>query len=72
MQLPCAHILTSTLNNSLILAIASSTFLINYLHFVLTVKYRKASGIKYPNAYASQEQADKDKNAYMFNCGTLL
>ena len=35
----------------------------------LTAKYRKASGVKYPNAYASNELAEKDVNAYTFNCG---
>ncbi|KAL6863194.1 hypothetical protein ACO1O0_003438 [Amphichorda felina] len=51
-----------------ILAIASSTFLVNFLHTGLTSKYRKASGVSYPNAYASHELATKDKNAYRFNC----
>lgn len=34
-----------------------------------TAKFRKASGLKYPIAYATPEQADKDPNAYLFNCG---
>ncbi|UNI24464.1 Glutathione transferase [Purpureocillium takamizusanense] len=52
----------------LVLAAATATFFINTLHFTRTSKFRKASGIKYPNAYASAEQADKDPNAYRFNC----
>ena len=35
----------------------------------LTGKFRKASGVKYPNAYASNELAEKDVKAYTFNCG---
>jgi hypothetical protein len=27
--------------------------------------------VKYPNAYASAEEADKNRNAYAFNCGTV-
>jgi glutathione S-transferase len=34
-----------------------------------TAKLRKASNIPYPNAYATHEQAEKDVNAYRFNCG---
>ncbi|KAG8415218.1 hypothetical protein J3458_009083 [Metarhizium acridum] len=33
-----------------------------------TSMLRNASGIKYPNSYASAEQAEKDGNAYAFNC----
>lgn len=35
---------------------------------VLTSKARKASGLKYPIAYASNELAEKDNAAYQFNC----
>lgn len=55
--------------NSLVLAAATSTFFVNTLHVLRTSSLRKASGVKYPNAYASTELADKDKNAYAFNCG---
>ena len=48
---------------------ASSTFFVNYYHMLLTSKYRKLAGQKYPIAYASNELAEKDKNAYKFNCG---
>ncbi|KAI1771788.1 membrane-associated proteins in eicosanoid and glutathione metabolism [Hypoxylon cercidicola] len=51
-----------------VLAVAVSSLWVNTFHFVLTVKARKASGIGYPIAYASQEQADKDPKAYAFNC----
>ncbi|XP_044721934.1 MAPEG family domain-containing protein [Hirsutella rhossiliensis] len=52
----------------LVLAAATSTFFVNTLHVVRTSKFRKASGLKYPIAYATTEQADKDPNAYLFNC----
>ncbi|KYK59678.1 microsomal glutathione S-transferase 3 [Drechmeria coniospora] len=52
----------------LVLAAATATFFLNTVHVGRTSKFRKASGIKYPNAYASTEQADKDPNAYLFNC----
>ncbi|KAL6862361.1 ER glutathione S transferase [Trichoderma novae-zelandiae] len=35
---------------------------------VRTSKFRKASGIPYPIAYATPEQAEKDVAAYRFNC----
>ncbi|POR33428.1 DNA polymerase type-X family protein pol4 [Tolypocladium paradoxum] len=52
----------------LVLAAATTTFFVNTIHVLYTTKFRKASGVKYPNAYASAEQADKDPNAYLFNC----
>ncbi|KAH7309430.1 glutathione S-transferase-like protein [Stachybotrys elegans] len=52
----------------LVLVAASSTFFLNLWHILLTSSARKASGIKYPVAYASKEEADKDKNALLFNC----
>ncbi|KAK4137951.1 membrane-associated proteins in eicosanoid and glutathione metabolism [Trichocladium antarcticum] len=51
-----------------VLLAATSTFFVNTYHGLLTSRYRKASGIKYPTAYASAEQADKDPKAYTFNC----
>ncbi len=36
---------------------------------MLTSSARKKSGIKYPNSYASAEQAEKDPKAFAFNCG---
>ncbi|KND88502.1 hypothetical protein TOPH_06807 [Tolypocladium ophioglossoides CBS 100239] len=47
----------------LILAAATTTFFVNTIHVLRTSKFRKASGVKYPNAYAPAEQADKDSNA---------
>jgi glutathione S-transferase len=38
---------------------------------LLTSKARKASGLKYPIPYASNELAEKNELAYKFNCGTL-
>ncbi|KAI1405620.1 membrane-associated proteins in eicosanoid and glutathione metabolism [Hypoxylon fuscum] len=51
-----------------VLTVAASSFFINTFHFVLTASARKKSGLGYPIPYASQEQADKDPNAYAFNC----
>ncbi|XXH00395.1 hypothetical protein Hte_006739 [Hypoxylon texense] len=51
-----------------VLVVAVSSLLVNTLHFALTVKARVASGLAYPIAYASQEQAAKDPKAYAFNC----
>jgi hypothetical protein len=55
---------------SFVLAAATSTFFLNYVHMILTVKARKQSKIAYPNAYASDELAKKDPAAFAFNCGT--
>ncbi|KAJ6444191.1 MAPEG family protein [Purpureocillium lavendulum] len=52
----------------LVLAAATATFFVNTIHATRTSKFRKASGVKYPNAYASAEQAEKDPSAYRFNC----
>jgi glutathione S-transferase len=40
---------------------------INTYHKFVTAGARKASGIKYPTPYATQEQADKDPKAFRFN-----
>ncbi|KZZ99361.1 hypothetical protein AAL_01933 [Moelleriella libera RCEF 2490] len=53
----------------LVLAAATSTFFVNTLHSIRTSSLRKVSGVKYPNAYASAEQADKNGDAHAFNCG---
>jgi glutathione S-transferase len=53
-----------------VLLAAASTYFANFYHIVLTSKARKASGIKYPVAYAANEVADKDPKAFLFNCGT--
>ncbi|KAI0491259.1 membrane-associated proteins in eicosanoid and glutathione metabolism [Xylaria cf. heliscus] len=50
-----------------VLAVATSTIFINTYHKLLTSAARKASGLKYPIPYATQEQADKDPKAYKFN-----
>ncbi|CAM1510272.1 Fc.00g006070.m01.CDS01 [Cosmosporella sp. VM-42] len=51
-----------------VLVAATSTFFINSLHVVLTSNARKASGLKYPIPYASNDLAEKDSKAYKFNC----
>jgi len=55
--------------SSYVLAAATSTFFINTYHSLLTSKFRKASGVAYPAAYASNEVAEKDPKAFAFNCG---
>lgn len=56
-------------NDRYVLLAATSTFFLNTYHGILTSAGRKASGQKYPIAYASNELADKDPKAYAFNCG---
>lgn len=51
-----------------VLLVATSSALVNLWHGGQTVKARKASGIGYPNTYASAEQAEKDPAAYKLNC----
>ncbi|KAK3359786.1 hypothetical protein B0T25DRAFT_109675 [Lasiosphaeria hispida] len=51
-----------------VLLAATSTFFVNTFHGILTGKYRKASGVKYPAAYAANEVAEKDPKAFTFNC----
>lgn len=53
---------------SYVLLAVSSTFFVNVYHSALTIKWRKLSGQKYPVAYASNELAAKDTNAFRFNC----
>lgn len=50
---------------------ATSTAFVNVYHGLLTSRYRKASGIKYPAAYAANDVAEKDPKAFAFNCGKL-
>ncbi|KAG9250375.1 MAPEG family protein [Emericellopsis atlantica] len=51
-----------------ILAVASSTFLLNTYHFFLTGSSRRASGVAYPAPYATDEQVAKNPKALTFNC----
>jgi glutathione S-transferase len=51
-----------------VLLAATSTYFVNFYHIILTSKARKASGIKYPAPYASNEVAEKDPKAFAFNC----
>lgn len=60
------------MKNSYVLVAATSTFFINTLHVVLTSKARKASGLKYPVPYASNDLAEKDETAFKFNCGMSM
>ncbi|KAK4043486.1 hypothetical protein C8A01DRAFT_13040 [Parachaetomium inaequale] len=51
-----------------VLLAASSTFIVNIMHGFLTSAARRKAGVKYPNSYASAEQAEKDPRAFTFNC----
>ncbi|KAL2159615.1 hypothetical protein VTH06DRAFT_2184 [Thermothelomyces fergusii] len=51
-----------------VLLAATSTFAVNIWHGILTGTKRKAAAVKYPNAYATAEQAEKDPKAFAFNC----
>ncbi|KAI0865589.1 membrane-associated proteins in eicosanoid and glutathione metabolism [Xylaria cubensis] len=50
-----------------VLAVATSTIFVNTYHKIISASARKASGLKYPIPYASEEQAAKDPKAYKFN-----
>ncbi|KAG8159006.1 hypothetical protein KVR01_011449 [Diaporthe batatas] len=52
-----------------VLLAAASTVFVNIWHGVQTTKARKASGIGYPNTYATAEQAEKNPAAFQLNCG---
>ena len=57
---------------SYVLLAASSTFFVNLMHGFLTSSARRKAAVKYPNSYASAEQAEKDPRAFTFNCGASL
>jgi len=61
---------TLTISNDYgyVILAATSTFVVNIFHSFKTGGYRKSSGIMYPNAYATPEQAKADTNAYLLNC----
>ncbi|RYP55214.1 hypothetical protein DL769_010225 [Monosporascus sp. CRB-8-3] len=50
------------------IAVAATSLLLNTYHGYLTSRARRASGIPYPNSYATAEQAEKDPKAMVFNC----
>ncbi|KAK7708478.1 hypothetical protein SLS64_006580 [Diaporthe eres] len=52
-----------------VLLAAASTVFVNIWHGTQTVKARKASGIGYPNTYATEEQAKASPAAFQLNCG---
>ncbi|KAJ0117661.1 hypothetical protein N8I77_009165 [Diaporthe amygdali] len=51
-----------------VLLAAASTVFVNIWHGTQTVKARKASGIGYPNTYATDEQAKQNPAAFQLNC----
>ncbi|KAJ6789495.1 hypothetical protein PWT90_00296 [Aphanocladium album] len=51
-----------------VLAAAMSTFFLNSFHAIRTANLREASGVEYPSAYATQEQAVENPQAFRFNC----
>ncbi|GAB1314104.1 Microsomal glutathione S-transferase 3 [Madurella fahalii] len=53
---------------SYVLLAATSTFVLNTVHSIITSRRRKAAAIPYPISYATKEQADKDPKAHSFNC----
>jgi len=55
-------------NHSYALAGLFATALVGQYHTFLVGSFRKASGVPYPNAYASAEDASKDKDKFRFNC----
>ncbi|KAG6353937.1 hypothetical protein INS49_005194 [Diaporthe citri] len=56
-------------NYGYVLLAAASTVFVNIWHGSQTVKARKASGIGYPNTYATDEQAKASPAAFQLNCG---
>ncbi|RYP73310.1 hypothetical protein DL771_003739 [Monosporascus sp. 5C6A] len=50
------------------ITVAAASLVLHVYHMILTSRARKASGIPYPNPYATAEQADKDPKAMTFNC----
>ncbi|KAI9853023.1 MAG: hypothetical protein M1838_002802 [Thelocarpon superellum] len=51
-----------------VLVTASASGLLSAYHTLLVARRRKAAGIKYPNYYASAEEAAAAPAAYSFNC----
>lgn len=51
----------------MILTATATTFLATW-HGILARGYRRAAGIKHPNAYAAADVAARDQAAYLFNC----
>ncbi|RYP20087.1 hypothetical protein DL765_003013 [Monosporascus sp. GIB2] len=50
------------------ITVAATSLLLHTYHGYLAARARRASGIPYPNAYATAEQAEKDPKAMAFNC----
>ncbi|KAI0969852.1 hypothetical protein F4678DRAFT_438502 [Xylaria arbuscula] len=50
-----------------VLAVAASSVFINTTHKILTTLARKASGIPYPQSYATKEEVEKNPAALKFN-----
>ncbi|KAI0532961.1 hypothetical protein GGR58DRAFT_139918 [Xylaria digitata] len=50
-----------------VLAVAASSIFINTAHKTLTSAARKASGIPYPQSYATKEEIEKNPKALKFN-----
>lgn len=51
-----------------VIAAATVHCFVNVYHSVLVSGARKASGVKYPAPYATNEVAEKDPKAFAFNC----
>ncbi|GAW16780.1 hypothetical protein ANO14919_062180 [Xylariales sp. No.14919] len=50
-----------------VLAVATSSIFINTMHKILTSAARRASGIPYPQSYATKEEIEKNPKALKFN-----
>jgi glutathione S-transferase len=48
--------------------VATAAGLLHPVHMAVASQKRKASGVKYPTAYATEEQAAKNPAARTFNC----
>ncbi|PWW76938.1 membrane-associated proteins in eicosanoid and glutathione metabolism [Tuber magnatum] len=53
---------------SYVLASLFATALVSQYHIIMVGGIRKTSKVPYPNAYASAEEAIKDKEKFRFNC----
>ncbi|CAZ86458.1 unnamed protein product [Tuber melanosporum] len=53
---------------SYVLASLFAASLVSQYHTILVGGIRKAAKVPYPNAYASAEDASKDKEKFRFNC----
>ena len=63
-----SHIDYRRLSNSYVILTATATACLGIWHGVFVSGYRKKAKIRYPNAYASAEEAKTSPTAHAFNC----